>query len=57
MVDKNYRMSKPLKTMLYTMEDTNLRATYKKLFMEAENHYSTNRKKMSIKILDTETED
>lgn len=54
MVDKNYRMSKPLKTMLFTMHDPVQRTEYKKLFMEAENHSVIMRRKMSIKVIDVE---
>lgn len=57
MVDKNYRMSKPLKTMLFAMHDPAQRTEYKKMFMEAENHSVHVRRKMSIKIVDTEDEE
>ena len=57
MLDKNYRMSKPLKTMLFTMHDQDTRTLYKNLFMEAENHSANVRRKMSIKVVDVEGEE
>lgn len=57
MVDKNYRMSKPTKCMLDMMQDRELRTTYKKMFMEAESQYTSNRKKMIVKFVDSEGEE
>lgn len=57
MVDKNYRMSKPIKTMLDLMIDPEQRTTYKKMFMEAENQYVTNRKKMSVKVVEVDDQE
>lgn len=57
MADKNYRMSKPTKCMLDMMQDRELRTTYKKMFMEAESQYTSNRKKMIVKFVDSEGEE
>ena len=54
MTDKNYRMSKSLKTMLWSMVKDADRPVYRKLFAESEQHASTVRKKMSIKVVDVE---
>ena len=50
-------MSKPTKCMLDMMQDRGLRTTYKKLFMEAESQYTSNRKKMIVKFVDAEGEE
>ena len=57
MVDKNYRMSKPTKCMLDMMQDRELRTTYKKMFMEAESQYTSNRKRALVKFVDAEGEE
>lgn len=59
-VDKNYRMSKPLKTYLNCLKlntDSETYTSHKQLFTEAENHSDHSRKKMSVKITDVETDD
>ena len=54
MTDKNYKMSKSLKTMLWSMVNDSDRPLFRKLFAESEQHASTVRKKMSIKVVDVE---
>ena len=56
MTDKNYRMSKPLKTMLYTMDDVEHRSIMKQLFKEAESHSAHVKKKMSVKEVAAEAD-
>ena len=56
-LDGNYRMSKPVKTYLNMLMDDPNRSEIKKLFCEAE-YYSVNaRRKMSVKVMEQETED
>jgi hypothetical protein len=57
MTDRNYKMSKWLKTMLRTMPDVEMRPIYKNLFKEAESHSANVKRKMSIKIVDTESDE
>lgn len=56
--DKTYKMDKQTKIMLSNIEDMNHRAVFKKLFVEAENLYVNNKRKMSVKhVSTTDTED
>ena len=57
-VDKNYRMSKPVKTFLNMLMDDEKKSVSKELFIEAEYHASNARKKMSVRVLnETDSED
>jgi hypothetical protein len=54
--DKNYRMTKLTKIMLSNILDDTLRSTYKKLFVSAEYQSAHLRKKMSVKVVETDDE-
>lgn len=57
-MDKNYRMSKPVKTYLNMIfNDPDKKSEHKKLFVEAESHAEISRRKMSVKVLDTNDEE
>lgn len=57
-MDKNYRMSKPVKTYLnMILNDPDKKAAHKSLFVEAESHAENSRRKMSVKVLDTNDEE
>lgn len=49
--DKNYSMSKPVKTYLNMMMDDDKRSEHKQLFVEAEFHHTNAKKKMSTKMI------
>jgi len=53
-LDKNYKMSKPTKTLLNSIHDESDRATMKTLLCEAENHSVLSRKKMQVKVVEQE---
>jgi len=52
--DQNYKMSKTTKIFLESIHDREKRSINKKLFCEAEYHSYNARRKMSIKVVDTE---
>lgn len=52
--DQNYKMSKMTKIFLESLPDREQRSINKKLFCEAEYHSYSARRKMSIKVVDTE---
>lgn len=49
--DKNYSMSKQVKTYLNMMMDDDKRSDHKQLFVEAEFHHTNAKKKMSTKMI------
>ena len=57
MTDKNYKMNKLTKIMLASIVDSNYRGVVSSLFKEAEYHAEHARKKMSIKVTDTDKDD
>ena len=54
--DRNYKMTKLTKIMLLNIEDKHYRGVVARLFAEAENHSVVSRRKMSIKVVDTDEE-
>ena len=55
-LDSNYKMSKPIKTMLNMMMLDERRDLFKNAFTNAESFYEVQRKKKSIKIMDASDE-
>jgi hypothetical protein len=55
-IDSNYKMSKPMKTMLNMMMTDDRKPLFKDAFCNAESFYEMQRKKKSIKIMDTSDE-
>lgn len=55
-LDSNYKMSKPIKTMLNMMMLDEKRPEFKNALSTAESSYEFLRKKKSIKVLDTSDE-
>ncbi len=54
-LDSNYKMSKSIKTMLNMMMDER-KPLFKSALCNAESSYEINRKKKSIKVVDTSDE-
>lgn len=55
-IDSNYKMSKPIKTMLNMMMMDERKPLFKSALCNAESSYEINRKKKSIKVVDTSDE-
>lgn len=52
-LDSNYKMSKPIKTMLNMMLMEERKPLFKNALCNAESSYEIHRKKKSIKVMDT----